>query len=63
MIAFVVVFTMSFVIICSTVALLLSESCRKSNNLTDNSSQTDETVLEWKVVLDPEENMLLARIV
>lgn len=61
MIAFVVVFTMSFVIICSIVGLLLSES--KSNNLTDNSSQTDETVPEWKVVLNPEENMLLARIV
>ena len=61
MIAFVVVFTMSFVIICSTIGLLLSERCRKS--LTDNSSQTDETVPEWKVILDPDENMLLARIV
>lgn len=61
MIAFIVVFTMSFVIICSTAGLLLSEKFHKRT--TDNSSQTDENVPEWKVVLNPEEHMLLARIV
>jgi hypothetical protein len=63
MIAFIVVFTMSFVIICSTVGLLLSEKFHKKAVLTDNSSQTEETVPEWKVVLNPEENMSLARII
>ena len=63
MIAFVVVFTMSLIIICSAGGLLLSENFCNKTEFTDNSSQTDETVPAWKVVLNPEENMVLARIV
>ena len=61
MIAFIVVFTMSIVIIFAMSGLLLSEKLKKPV-FTDNSSQTDQGPNEWTVVVQPED-VLLARVV